>query len=49
MSPEAIDLILKLLNRDAKLRLGAGPRDVEELKEHAFFKGVNWEDVENMK
>lgn len=24
-------------------RLGAGPRDAEEIKEHEFFKEVNWD------
>jgi len=26
-------------------RLGAGPRDAEEIKEHEFFKDINWDDV----
>jgi hypothetical protein len=26
-------------------RLGAGIRDSEEIKEHEFFKNVNWDDV----
>lgn len=26
-------------------RLGAGPRDAEEIKEHEFFKNINWDDV----
>lgn len=30
-------------------RLGAGVRDAEEIKEHDFFKGINWEDVANRK
>jgi len=25
--------------------LGAGIRDAEEIKEHAFFKGIDWEKV----
>jgi len=27
--------------------LGAGIRDAEEIKEHAFFKGIDWEKVYN--
>ena len=30
-------------------RLGAGMRDAEEIKEHEFFAGVNWDDVYNRK
>lgn len=26
-------------------RLGAGPRDADEIKDHEFFKDVNWDDV----
>jgi serine/threonine protein kinase len=45
MNPEARNLILMLLNRNPMKRLGAGPRDSEEVKEHEFFKGTNWDDV----
>jgi len=37
MSPEAADLIKKLLVVDHNQRIG-----VKEIKEHAFFKGINW-------
>ena len=47
MSLDARDLILNLLNRNPKKRMGAGERDAEELKEHAFFKGIDWEVVSN--
>lgn len=30
-------------------RLGAGPRDAEEIKEHEFFSDINWDDVSNRK
>lgn len=49
MSLEARDLILNLLNRNPKKRLGAGPEDANELKRHAFFKDINWADVEQGK
>jgi hypothetical protein len=26
-------------------RLGAGARDAEEIKEHDFFKDLNWDEV----
>lgn len=37
ISPEAFDLIQKLLNPDIKARLGS--KSVEEIKNHEFFKG----------
>lgn len=37
MSPEAYDLIQKLLNPDPTKRLGAN--GVEEIKSHSWFKG----------
>jgi serine/threonine protein kinase len=47
MSPEAQDIITKLLERDPKKRLGSGPTEAEEIKAHPFFAGVNWDDVYN--
>jgi hypothetical protein len=29
--------------------LGAGPTDAEEIKQHPWFKGVNWNSVYNRK
>lgn len=48
MSANAKDLIKKLLCRDPRKRLGAN-KDSEEIKEHPFFEGINWEDVFNRK
>ena len=48
MSNEAKDLIKKLLCRDPRKRLGA-IRDSQEIKQHDFFKGMNWQDVFNRK
>ena len=45
MPPDALDLIVKLLDRDPKTRLGAGPGDAEEIKAHPFFDGIDWEQV----
>lgn len=42
MSIDARNLILQLLNRNPMRRLGAGPKDSQEIKEHAFFKDINW-------
>lgn len=33
------------MSRDPSRRLGSGPKDAEEIKAHAFFKGMRWEDV----
>lgn len=49
MSKVARDLILNLLNRNPKKRMGASARDADELKEHEFFKDVNWQDVADLK
>ncbi|CAG9317809.1 unnamed protein product [Blepharisma stoltei] len=43
LSNEAKDIIKLLLNRDPHKRLGASKRDAAEIKEHAFFRGVNWD------
>ncbi len=42
-SPEAKDLIIKLLNPDPENRLGSNGAD--EIKSHAFFEGVDWENL----
>jgi len=49
MSPEAQDLISKLLDRNPATRLGAGPTDVEEIKSHRFFAPLRWPDVMSRK
>lgn len=42
ITPSAQDLLIGLLNRDPNARLGAGERDGEEVKVHAFFSGMDW-------
>ena len=49
MSLDARDLVLNLLNRNPKKRLGAGPDDATPIKAHKFFEKINWDDVENLK
>ncbi|XP_066280404.1 ribosomal protein S6 kinase alpha-5-like [Branchiostoma lanceolatum] len=44
-SAEVKDLLMKLLMKDPQSRLGSGSRGGEEVKEHPFFKGINWEDL----
>lgn len=43
ISPEAKDLILKLLVLDPKKRLGS--KGVEEIKNHPYLKDVDWKNV----
>ncbi|KAI8087822.1 kinase-like domain-containing protein [Gilbertella persicaria] len=47
MSRDSVSICQRLLNRDPKRRLGAGPSDAAEIKEHPFFHGVNWDDMLN--
>ncbi len=46
LSPEAIDLISKLLDPDPKKRLGS--KGSQEIKSHNFFKEFEWEKVRKM-
>ncbi|KAB0399369.1 hypothetical protein E2I00_017531 [Balaenoptera physalus] len=45
MSAVAKDLIQRLLMKEPKKRLGCGPRDADEIKEHLFFQKINWDDL----
>jgi len=45
ISPEAKSLLQALIYKDPDRRLGGGPEGGGEVKKHAFFAGVNWEDV----
>lgn len=50
LSPEATDFISRLLVKDPRKRLGGGPRDATELKEHPYFTRApspfSWEALE---
>ncbi|XP_014284299.1 G protein-coupled receptor kinase 1 isoform X1 [Halyomorpha halys] len=39
------DLLERLLQRDIDKRLGCGGRGADEVKEHSFFDGVDWQQV----
>ena len=41
---EIKDLLKKLLNKDPKKRIGVN-NDKSDLKNHEFFKDINWEDI----
>lgn len=49
LSDEVWDFITRLLVKDPRRRLGGGPRDAKDLKEHPFFTtvpGFTWEALE---
>ena len=43
------DIISKLLIFNPKLRLGYGKNGIENIKNHFYFNGVNWDDYRNKK
>ncbi|XP_065167305.1 ribosomal protein S6 kinase beta-2-like [Atheta coriaria] len=45
LTSDARDLVRKLLKRQVGARLGAQPHDSLEVKQHQFFKHINWDDV----
>ncbi|XP_069799607.1 RAC-beta serine/threonine-protein kinase [Dendropsophus ebraccatus] len=49
LSPEAKSLLSGLLKKDPKQRLGGGPTDAQEVKDHRFFASINWQDVNQRK
>jgi len=49
LSDVAQSLLQGLLQKDPARRLGGGPRDAEEIKEHPFFAPINWEDLDAKK
>uniref|UniRef100_A0AAR2LJS8 G protein-coupled receptor kinase n=1 Tax=Pygocentrus nattereri TaxID=42514 RepID=A0AAR2LJS8_PYGNA len=44
-SPELKSLLEGLLQRDVAKRLGCQGRGAQEVKEHLFFKGIDWQQV----
>ncbi|XP_018575257.2 ribosomal protein S6 kinase beta-1 [Anoplophora glabripennis] len=45
LTADARDLVRKLLKRQVSSRLGAAPEDAKAVKQHQFFKHINWDDV----
>ncbi|KIW60682.1 protein kinase C-like [Exophiala xenobiotica] len=45
MPRDSVSILQKLLTREPEMRLGSGPGDAQEVMSHAFFKGVNWDDI----
>ncbi|CAH2054486.1 unnamed protein product [Thlaspi arvense] len=46
LSTEAHALLKGLLQKEPERRLGSGPRGAEEIKDHKWFKGMNWKKLE---
>jgi len=42
-SNNAVSLLTGLLNKDPSKRLGGGEGDAKEIKNHIFFKEMDWE------
>jgi serine/threonine protein kinase len=42
LSSDAKDLLTKLLKRTPSARLGHGPKGIENIKNHRFFRKINW-------
>ncbi|CAK56765.1 unnamed protein product (macronuclear) [Paramecium tetraurelia] len=47
LNEESQDIILKLLNKNPDQRLGH--KSTQDIKDHAFFRNINWDDVANLK
>lgn len=37
------DLLRGLLQKDGRIRLGSGPTDFDELRQHEFYAGIDWD------
>ncbi|KAK1473374.1 hypothetical protein CCUS01_17158 [Colletotrichum cuscutae] len=47
LSPDAKDLLTRLLKKDPKKRLGANmPKDLQIMKGHRFFRKIDWKKLE---
>ena len=49
INKDAKDLIQQLLVISPDKRLGQGPNGSQNVKNHPFFKNINWEDAKNKK
>jgi serine/threonine-protein kinase Psk1 len=46
LSPDAKDLLTRLLRKEPRKRLGVGIRDIEIMKKHRFFRRIDWKKLE---
>lgn len=49
LSSEAHSLLKGLLQKDPSKRVGGGPKGVEEIRSHRWFKTINWKKLYNRK
>lgn len=49
LSFESTVLMRRLLRKDPAKRLGAGPRDAQDVKKHSFFKPIDFDRLYNRK
>lgn len=49
LTPNAKDILRKLLHKKIEERLGHGIEDAKAVKNHRFFSGINWDDVMSRK
>ena len=47
LSINSRELLIALLNRNPKKRLGSGPGGAQDIKNHVFFNNFDWEAAEN--
>ncbi|XP_075698356.1 ribosomal protein S6 kinase beta-2 [Rhinoderma darwinii] len=45
LTPDARDLLKKLLKKNPAQRLGSGQADVADIQKHQFFRHIHWEDL----
>ena len=45
----ARSIVELLLVKDPRKRIGFGPGDADDIKAHAYFRGVNWDDYLNLR
>ena len=46
LSPDAKDLLTRLLRKEPKKRLGVSPNDISIIKKHRFFRKIDWKKLE---
>ena len=46
LSPDAKDLLTRLLRKEPRKRLGVGSKDIEIIKKHRFFRKIDWKKLE---
>ena len=46
MPRDSVSILQKLLTREPESRLGSGPTDAQEIMSHAFFRNINWDEIQ---